>query len=180
MKWKILKSETAFENHFFKITKDKCEKNDGTVVEKYYTIQRPTVAVIIAITNQNEVVLINQYRHPIKNTDIELPAGYIEEHENDIEQAAHRELLEETGYKVEKMEEIQEVYSSAGLMSNNIHFFIGFNAKKIQEPELDENEELEDLTTPFENSIKLVEEEKIKDMASVTGILLAKKYLEKQ
>lgn len=179
MKWKILKSETAFENHFFKITKDKCEKSDGTIIEQYYTIERPTVAVIAAFTEKNELVLINQYRHPVKNTDIELPAGYIEKNEN-IEQAAHRELLEETGYKAEKLEEIQEVYSSAGLMSNNIHFFIGFNAKKIQEPKLDENEELEVLTTPFENAIKLLEEEKIKDMASVTGILLAKKYLEKQ
>jgi len=76
---------------------------------------------------------------------------------------------------------MQEVYSSAGLMSNNIHFFIGFNAKKIQEPELDENEDLEVLITPFEKAIKLIEEEeKIMDMASVTGLLLAKKHLEKQ
>ena len=180
MKWKTLKSETAYKTDFFKITKDKCEKSDGGVVEEYYTIDRPTVAVIVALTSENEVVLVNQYRHPVKNTDIEIPAGYIEDYETDIEQAAHRELLEETGYKVEKMEKMQEVYSSAGLMSNNIHFFIGFNAKKTQEPTLDENEELEVLTAPFDKAIKLIEEKKIMDMASVTGILLAKKHLEKQ
>lgn len=180
MKWKTLQSEVVFDNNFFKITKDKCEKSDGNVVEQYYTIHRPTVAVITALTENQEIVLVNQYRHPVKNTDIELPAGYIEKNEKDIEQAAHRELLEETGYKVEKLTEVHKVYSSAGLMSNNIHFFVGFNAKKIQEPKLDENEELEVLLKSMEETLKLLDEDKIMDMASVTGILLLKNYLEKQ
>lgn len=179
MKWEVIKSEVVFENSFFKIHKDKCKKADGSIVEDYYTIDRPTVAVIAALTEKNEVVLVKQYRHPVKNTDIELPAGYIEKNEN-IEQAAHRELLEETGYEAESLEEIHKVYSSAGLMSNNIHFFVGKNAKKIAEPKLDENEDIEVLVESIEKTFELLDSGKIKDMASVTGLLLLKKYLEKQ
>lgn len=179
MKWEVIKSEIVMENEFFKIHKDKCKKTDGSIVEDYYTIDRPKVAVIAAITDKNEYVLVKQYRHPVKSIDIELPAGYIEENEN-IEQAAHRELLEETGYEVETMEEIHEVYSSAGLMSNNIHFFVGKNAKKVAEPKLDENEEIEVLVTPKKDLINLLEQGKIKDMASVAGLLILQRYLQKQ
>jgi len=177
MKWTTLKSETALKNHFFSIQKDSCKKTDGQIVESYYTIKRPPVAVIGAITPQNEIVLIDQYRHPVQSIDIELPAGYIEDHEDDIVQGAKRELLEETGYEVDKLIKLQTVYASAGLMDNEIHFFLGFNAKKIQEPELDENEEIEVRLTPWDKALQLLEQEKIKDMASVTGLLLIKKYL---
>jgi 8-oxo-dGTP pyrophosphatase MutT (NUDIX family) len=179
MKWKIIESKTAFKNHFFQITQDTCEKSNGSVVESYYTIHRPPVAVIGTFTEKNEIILINQYRHPVQSVDIELPAGYIEDHEKDIQQAAKRELLEETGYKAEKLVKIHESFASAGLMSNNIHFFIGFNAKKVSEPQLDDNEELEVRVTPWKEALKLLEKEKIKDMASVTGILLIKQYLKK-
>ncbi|MBD3360906.1 NUDIX domain-containing protein [Candidatus Peregrinibacteria bacterium] len=176
----IIKSETILDNEFFKITKDSYRKKNGSIVKSYYTIHRPEVAVICAITKKNEIILIRQYRHPVKNIDLELPAGYIENHENNIRLAAERELLEETGYAVEKMIKIQTSYASAGLMSNKINFFIGFNAKKIKKPELDESEEImEVFATAWDKTIELLEKEEIKDMASVTGILLAKRYLEK-
>ena len=94
-------------------------------------------------------------------------------------EAAKRELLEETGHSVKKLEKIFENYASAGLMSTVINFFIGFDAKKIQEPTPDKNEELELYITPWKKALKLLEEGQIKDMASVTGILLAKNYIKK-
>lgn len=178
MHWKILKSETELENSFFKITKDRCEKEDGSIVEAYYTIHRPNVTVIGAFTEDNQLILIDQYRHPIKNTDIELPAGYIEDHETDSEKAALRELLEETGYTTDHLEKIHESSSSVGLMDNNISFFIGFNAKKVQEQNLDQAETIQVRITPWKETLQLLKEGKIKDMASVTGILLIKEYLD--
>lgn len=179
MTWKVLKSEIIFENKFFKVHKDRCEKTDGSIVEDYYTVDRPNVAIIVAFTPEMDLVMIKQYRHPVRSTDYEIPAGFIEPFETEIAEAAKRELLEETGYEAESLEKIQESFSSAGFMSNHINFFIGFNAKKIAEQKLDKDEELEVHITPWTEVLVLLEQEKIKDLGSITGILLAKKYLEK-
>lgn len=179
MSWKVLKSEEIIKNKFFSVQKDRCEKTDGTIVENYYTVKRPDVAIIAAFTPKMELVIIRQYRHPVKSLDYELPAGFIEPYETDIAQAAKRELLEETGYETESLKKIQETFSSAGFMSNHVNFFIGFNAKKVAEQKLDRNEELKPHIIPWPKALKLVEQEKIKDLGSVTGILLVKNYLEK-
>lgn len=179
MSWKILKSETILENQFFKVHKDRCEKTNGKIIENYYTVERPNVAIVAAFTPEMDLIMIKQYRHPVRSTDYEIPAGFIEPFETDISQAAKRELLEETGYEAESLEEIQDTYSSAGFMSNHVHFFIGFNAKKVAEQKLDDNEELEVAITPWTEALKLLAQRKVKDLGSVTGILLAKSYVEK-
>jgi len=176
MKWKILNSENVLENEFFKITSERCQKTDGSVVESYYRIERPEVVMIIPITKDQEVVLIEQYRQPVRSTDIELPAGYLDTGES-LEQAADRELLEETGYKAPKLEKLQDVFSSAGLMSNSIHFFIAKDAEKIAEPQPEPNEEIIVRPTPIKEAFNLLEQSKIKDMASVLGMHLLKKHL---
>ncbi len=179
-KWKILASKIAFDNKFFTIEEDKCQKSNDEIVDKYYTIKRPDAAIIAAFTEKKELILIRQYRHPVKAIDIELPAGYIEPTESNMLEAAKREFLEETGFQAEKMIKLQKCHASAGLMANNLHFFLGLNAQKIQEPTLDANEEIEVVITPWQEVSKLIQAEKIRDMASVLGIILAEKYLEQQ
>ncbi len=179
MAWKLLKSEIILENPYLMVHKDRCEKTDGSIVEEYYTVERPNVAIIAAFTSNMDLVMIKQYRHPVKSTDFELPAGFIEPFETDIAQAAKRELLEETGYEAESLEKIQETYSSAGFMSNTLNFFIGFNAKKVAEQKLDDNEELQPHIIPWTEALKLLKEERVKDLSSCAGILFAKNYLEK-
>lgn len=179
MKWKTLKTQTVYENPFFKISADTCEKQNGDIVEHYYRVERPNVAVIGALTGDNNIILINQYRQPVRAIDIELPAGYIDDNETGIIQAAKRELREETGYEASQFIHLYETYASAGLMSTKIHFFLALNSKKVGEPILDENEEITVRPTKWEEALALLKEEKIKDMASVTGLLLIKDYLKK-
>ena len=179
MAWKTLKSKTVLKNNFFNIQKDKCRKTNGQIVESYYTVNRPDVVVIAAFTPKNEIILIEQYRHPVKSLDFELPAGYLEKKDKDIKKAAQRELLEETGYQCISLKKIGETYASAGFMSNTVHFYIGFNAKKIQDQKLDQSEELDVRITHWKKALTMVKKGKIKDLGSVAGILLAEKYLNK-
>lgn len=176
MSWKILKSRSIIKNSFFEVKEDKCKKSDGVVVKRYFTVNRPDAVVIAAFTPKKEIILIHQYRHPVKSTDYELPAGYLEPRDKNIKKAAERELLEETGYKAFKIKKIGETYASAGLMNNKVHFFMAENAVKIQELKLDENEEIEVKITPWKKALKLLKQQKIKDIGSVTGILLAEKF----
>lgn len=179
MAWKTLKSVTILENKFFNIKKDKCRKKDSTIVKSYYTVNRPDVVVIAAFTPTKHLILIEQYRHPVKSLDFELPAGYLEKKDTKIEKAAARELLEETGYKCPSLKKIGATFASAGFMNNTVHFYIGFKAKKIQKQSLDQSEELDVRITSWEKALTMVKQGRIKDLGSVAGILLAEKYLNK-
>jgi len=85
------------------------------------------VVVIVAATDEGELVLVEQFRIPVASTVIELPAGLVGDLRDRSEprlEAARRELLEETGYEAEYMEEIMSCPSSAG-MSDEIITFVG-------------------------------------------------------
>lgn len=78
-------------------------------------------AAIIAIDDENHVLLVEQYRVPLGRVSLEIPAGLIGDHEGeeneDATTAAIRELEEETGYRAERMEVVGEFYSSPGMVS---------------------------------------------------------------
>ena len=196
MTWKTISKKTLLNTGFFKITEENCIKHNKKIVRKFFTINRPDVAIIAAFLKPGEkthslrkqaqtfqqyqhqkIILIRQYRHAVKSTDYEIQAGYIEPKEKNITSAAKRELLEETGYKAEKIIKIAETYSSAGLMTNKTHFFIALNAEKTQDQKLDPDEEIEVKITSWQEAIRMLEKGKIKDMGSITGILLAQKFL---
>jgi len=177
MHWKNLETKTILKTKFFSVEKEKFQKQDGTIVDDYYRIIRPEAAVVVAFTENNELIMVNQYRPPIREIDLEVPAGYMEEYDKDLKETAMRELLEETGYKVKDLKKIGENYASVGFLKNKIHFFLGFNAKKIKEPELDKNEEMELKIIAWKEVLKLVKKGEIKDIGSLTAILLAKEEL---
>lgn len=179
MPFKTLSTETLVENEIFSLKKERLQKENGEVIEEYYTVDRPDVAIILTITTDNKLVLLNQYRHPIKKSGIEVPAGHINKGE-DPEDGAKRELLEETGYTSKNIIKIYENYASIGLLNQKLHFFLATDAEKTQEQNLDKDEELTVVIKSWEETEKLLEEGHIQDIDSVAAILLAKKYLKIQ
>ncbi|MEK7547762.1 MAG: NUDIX hydrolase, partial [Patescibacteria group bacterium] len=173
MHWKTLKSKIVIKNRFFNLIEESYRKTDGKIIDKFYTVKKKDVAVIAAFTKDKKIVLVSQYRPSVKTSDIELPAGYMEKGEKNIKQTAERELLEETGYKTKKLIRIGEAFTSAGFMDNKVHFFIGFNAKKIREQKLDSSEEIEVKVVSWKNAFSLLKKGKIKDLGSIAGMMLA-------
>jgi ADP-ribose pyrophosphatase len=89
--WKIIHSELLFENHWMELHEDKVEVRPGKIT--HYTWYRtPDVAVIVPFIDKNTLVMIRQYRHPLRKVLLEFPAGHIENNE-DAEKTATRELL---------------------------------------------------------------------------------------
>ncbi|QDU32860.1 ADP-ribose pyrophosphatase [Poriferisphaera corsica] len=93
------------------------------------------VVGIIPITNDNEVILVEQYREPLRKNVIEFSAGLVgdesgSEHES-LKKAAQRELLEETGYKAVDWTYLGNGPTSAGLTNETIHYFLATKLKQI-------------------------------------------------
>ncbi|MCJ8329924.1 MAG: NUDIX hydrolase [Lentisphaeria bacterium] len=113
------------------------------------------VVVIIPVTNNNELVLIEQLRPPVGCRVMEFPAGLagdIPGQENEpMESAARRELLEETGYEAEYMELVCEGPPSAGQSSEYVHIFKATGLKKVGEGGGDDSEDITVHVVPAAN-----------------------------
>lgn len=127
---------------------------------------------IVAITPENKVVLVRQYRKAVEKELWEIPAGKIEIGENPKE-CAIRELKEETGYSAENMKLIHKFYTSAGFSNQKIYIFLAENL--IQgERDLDEDEFLEVHEIDKDEVYNMIARNEIEDAKTSIGMLLIK------
>ena len=96
---------------------------------------------VVAITEDDDVVLIEQYRHGIDRPTLEIPGGLVEPGE-DPAHAAERELLEETGYAGEPAELLGRVHPNPAFQTNVCSTYLVRGARRVAEPDLDPGEDI--------------------------------------
>jgi len=114
-KWKLVKSKPVFESKWLSVLENDYELPDGKEAKGYYHLSRPDYILVIAIDKGNNVVVERNYRRGVDDFVYELPAGWVEANET-VEQAATRELLEETGYAAE-VKILGKIYPQPGFCS---------------------------------------------------------------
>ncbi len=172
MKWKVLESEYLYNEPWLTIRKDKCQLSNGNIFPAFYINEYPDWVNAFALTEDGEVIMVKQYRHGIEQVCIELPGGVAEKGETH-EEAVRRELLEETGYKFDKIEYLAKVSANPSTTNNFTYMFLATGGKKIAEQKLDENEELQMEIHSVEAVKQMVKENKIMQSLHVNGIMYA-------
>lgn len=160
MKWKTLSSEYITRHKYFTARKDKCETPEGKIIEEYFVVEMPVSACALSLTEDGEVIMIKQYRHPIGQTVLELPGGFIDE--NELPEAAMaRELMEETGYEFSSVEQVGTIAANPGVLDNFTCLFLARGGKKTGVQQLDHNEDIDVVTISLNELKKLFIENKI-------------------
>lgn len=173
MNWKTLSSQYLFDDLWFKVRKDICLAPDGRVIDPYYVYEFPEWATAFALTEDNKVVLVKQYRHPIGEVILELPGGVVDDTDKDFQSSVERELLEETGYSFSSFESLGKISANPSTNTNWMHMFLARGGKKISEQKLDHNEEIIVELYSIEEVKQLLRENKIVQAMHVTTILYA-------
>jgi ADP-ribose pyrophosphatase len=143
MNWKILSSEYLYKATWFTIRKDVCETPEGKIIDPYYVYEFPTWVSALAITDDNNVVMVRQYRHGIQDTILEVPGGCVDDSDDNFQEAIARELLEETGYEFSDYQYLGKVSPNPSTNNNWMHMFLATGGKKVAKQNLDRNEEIE-------------------------------------
>jgi ADP-ribose pyrophosphatase len=140
--WRLRRSSYLVESPYMRLRVDEVELPDGTIVPNYYVRESRGFVTIVALTADDQVILVRQYRYGSDSIHLELPAGMLLDDEAPKE-CAVRELAEETGYEVEGCELIAEYYPEAVRSAARAYVYIGRNARATRAPLLDPTEHLE-------------------------------------
>ena len=171
--WKILESRHPFP----KFRMDSCELPSGKPY-KAYVLEFDSWANVLAITKNNEAVLIRQYRHGVREICLELPGGVVDDGEDPLE-GAKRELLEETGYRVGKIIEVGRIYPNPAIQQNTLYCYLATDVERVGEQDLDESEEIEVHLVPLDDLIELVRQGKFLHALNVAVLFQALIHLKK-
>lgn len=167
----VTDSQSVFEGRIWNIRRDSVGFMGEEIVREY--MEHPGAVAVLALNDQREVLLVNQYRHPVRENLWEIPAGLTDVPGETKLNAAQRELLEESGWVATSWEELTTFYTSPGGSNEKITIYLAQDLTFRGRPDGAEGEEraLEPSWVPFHEALESVLKAEIKNPSTVVGIL---------
>ena len=170
LRWETLDRRSVHSSPRFDIYKETVRFPDGHKDEFSYLSENEAV-VVLPFTSEENVVVIDQWRHAVKRISRSLPVGSIEAYDDDPEAAARRELAEETGYEAGTLEHLTTVEPVNGISDSILHYFVAQDCIRTAEQELEDNESIHVRITTLEDLLESAKENELRDGRSVMGVL---------
>jgi ADP-ribose pyrophosphatase len=167
--WRTLGREYVYRSPWCAFRVDGVELPGGQAIE-YGVLESGGFAAVVAVTGEDEVVLVRQWRQPLGQFTLELPSGGVEAGE-DASGAARRELMEEAGYRAEGLERLTSVHTSTGRSTEVGHVFRCSAVKDGRGPAPEPTEFIRVVEVPIGEALAMVRDGRITDAATVLGLL---------
>ena len=172
---KQMETKTVYEGLIVNIRRDVAELQNGAKAIRE-VVEHPGGVGIVPVTHDNKVLMVRQYRYPMEEELLEIPAGKLDDGEDPLE-CAERELSEETGCTAGKYVDLGAVYPSPGFCRETLYLFLALDLKN-GDMHLDEGEFLSVESVGIEELIAKIMRNELPDAKSIIGIMKAKQYLE--
>jgi ADP-ribose pyrophosphatase len=140
LKWQKLSSRYLVREKWATLRVDTCKLQNGTIKDDYYVLEYPNWVNAVAVTHENKIIMVRQFRHAADIVSLEIPGGVMDDDDESPEFAVRRELLEETGYSFHKAELIATLYPNPATSNNKTFTYLLTGGVKTHEQHLDDHE----------------------------------------
>lgn len=163
-------SEDVFDGNLLHVKKDTVCLPNGNIAYREW-IKHPGASAVVPVTPEGRLIFVRQYRYPIQQVTLEIPAGKLDAEGEDPLDCARRELSEETGYQAEKYTFLTKLATTVGFSNEFIYIYAaeGLTAGR-QHP--DEDEFINVCTLTMDEAMAKIRSGEICDAKSVTAVLL--------
>ena len=172
---KQVETNTVYQGLIVDIRRDVALLQNGNHAHREVVVH-PGGVGIVPITKDNKVLMVRQYRYPMEEELLEIPAGKLDEGEDPFE-CAVRELSEETGCSAGTFVDLGAMYPSPGFCRETLHMYLALDLE-YGEMHLDHNELLSVEAIEIDELMEMIMDNKLPDAKSIIGIMKAKRYLE--
>jgi ADP-ribose pyrophosphatase len=162
--------QTLVENWLFRLRRERFQSRTSGKTHDYFVTHMANGVHAIAVTGEQQVVMVRQFRAGSRRDSLETPGGLLDPGEGPCAAGA-RELLEETGYSGDPPELLGTIFPIPALLSMRISTIVIRNARRVAEPHLDPSEELSLVLVPVEKISELILTGQIDHGVCVAGLL---------
>ena len=170
----LLGTESIFTGRVISVHRDKVRMSDGAVAERE-VVEHPGAVGGVALYGDNTILLVNQYRHPVRVRLDELPAGLLDVAGEPALHAAQRELAEEAAVTATDWHVLVDLYTSPGMTNEAIRLFLARDIRPVPDDErfTPEHEEITMTVhrVPLDDAVRRVYAGEVTNAAAVAGIL---------
>lgn len=173
----VLHSDLVYRGRVWDVRSDRVRYGDGEIVRQY--VDHTGAVAIVALDDEGRVLLIQQYRHPIRHRDWELPAGLLDVEGEEPLAAAQRELAEEADLVAERWEPLVSSWTTPGGNDEIIHVFLatGVSSADAAHDREDEEADIRVVWVPLSDAVSAVLEGRMRNGILAIGVLAASQRL---
>ena len=170
-----ISSEHIFDGTLLHVRRDKVRLPGGAETVREW-IKHPGAAAVLPVLADGQVILVRQYRYPIGEVTLEVPAGKLDAKDEEPLHCARRELSEETGYTAEAYEKLTTIATTVGFSNEYIHLYLarGLSAGRQH---TDADEFVHVVRMSFEKALDMVKTGEIVDAKTIISLMMAAERL---
>jgi ADP-ribose pyrophosphatase len=173
----VTASAVEFENKMIRVKRDTIALPGGDQIECAFVEKGPAV-IVVPVTSDGRMVLVRQYRHPVAEYCLEVPAGTARDTQGlSLEEVAAKELREEVGATFERIEHLGSFYSNSSLCDEGCHVFLALGIRLDKAPEREPAEAIETLAVGVPEAVSLARRGGMKTGPAALAVLMAEPRL---
>jgi 8-oxo-dGTP pyrophosphatase MutT (NUDIX family) len=170
----VNRSRNLFKGRIFDFVSENLTLPNGVKTEMAF-IRHPGSTAVVPLMGDNTVIMELQYRHPVGEYMLEIPAGTLEPGESPLE-CAKRELEEETGFKASELIKLGQIHIIPAYSNEEIHVYIAKGLTPAKQ-DLDQDEIIEVVNYPLDKTLQMIDEGKISDALTILSLQMAWFYI---
>lgn len=171
--WEVKSSTHLLHDRWLKVRADTCITAEGMEIAPYYVLEYPDWVQVVALDAEDNIYLVQQYRHGLGVVALELPGGAIDARDAGPVEAAARELREETGLSAPEWEYVGSLAANPATHTNLCHIVLARNVELTGKPSDDPTERIRLIRMPIRHAIGLALEGKMIQVIHVAALTLA-------